>query len=139
MDKSAAIIDQDIYIFKVMHHRCMHVTFLFTFNHGFLYEDLVYAVKICVLVLFWCFFSQRLDETKKKKDFIFLIWIIFLRKSYQTHDTHYLSLLLISFLSRQKKLYVFFGKEKIYIDFNTVMTKQQTKRKPMLYVYLHDM
>lgn len=52
MDKSAAIIDQDIYIFKVMHHRCMHVTFLFTFNHGFLYEDLVYAVKICVLVLF---------------------------------------------------------------------------------------
>lgn len=52
MDKSAAIIDQDIYIFMVMHHRCMHVTFLFNFNHGFLYEDLVYAVKICVLVLF---------------------------------------------------------------------------------------
>lgn len=66
---------------------------------------------MCISVVLM-FFSQRLDETKKKKDFIFLIWIIFLRKSYQTHDTHYLSLLLISFLSRQKKLYVFFWKGK---------------------------
>lgn len=82
---------------------------------------------MCISVVLM-FFSQRLDETKKKKDYIFLnIWIIFLRESYQTHDTHYLSLLLISFLSRQKKLNVFFGKEEIYIDFNTVMRNDRPK------------
>lgn len=78
MDKSAAIIDQDIYIFKVMHHRCMHVTFLFTFNHGFLYEDLVYAVKIYVLVLFWCFFPKDSMKRRKKKIISFLYELSFL-------------------------------------------------------------
>lgn len=55
----------------VMHYHCMHVTFLFTFNHGFLYKDLAHAVKICVLLLFLCFSGDSMKKEKKIISFLY--------------------------------------------------------------------